>query len=280
MKKPTWKIIMLSLVALLIVFSVVLIVTQIMIPRQKKEKAAALLEAGEYEAAYELLLGFDDQKSVETRVNIQKQRLSDIQDGSVFTFGSYEQDNNPSNGKEAIKWKALCREGDRILAISQNSLDCQLYNTECQSVSWETCTLRTWLNDTFLHAAFNDDELALIQRTVVSADINPQFKTSAGEPTEDMVFLLSIQEVELYFPHEGLRVCRPTIYARAQGCPVSKETGTSTWWTRSPGYGTSSAARVHAFGFIDYLGSLADCSNSTIVPGVRPALWINLDQSE
>ena len=40
------------------------------------------------------------------------------------------------------------------LKKKKKNLDCQPYNEEYDSVTWETCTLRAWLNGPFLNAAF------------------------------------------------------------------------------------------------------------------------------
>ncbi|MBR6091085.1 MAG: serine/threonine protein kinase, partial [Anaerolineaceae bacterium] len=40
-----------------------------------------------------------------------------------FTFGQYEQDNDPDNGMEAIEWQVLAVENGRALVISQYGLD-------------------------------------------------------------------------------------------------------------------------------------------------------------
>ena len=45
--------------------------------------------------------------------------------GDTITFGTYEQDNNTSNGKEAIEWTVLDKNGMSVLLISKQALDCQ-----------------------------------------------------------------------------------------------------------------------------------------------------------
>ena len=75
--------------------------------------------------------------------------------GNSVSFGSYEQDNNPANGKEEIEWIVLDVQGDRSLLISKYALDCKKYNTEWTDGTWESCSLRKWLNSDFLNAAFS-----------------------------------------------------------------------------------------------------------------------------
>ena len=96
--------------------------------------------------------------------------------GDIIEFGAYEQDNEKSNGKEPIEWQVLAKEDNKILVISKYALDAKPYNTEFENVTWETCTLRTWLNETFLDEAFSKAEKSMIQTTEVSADKNPDYK--------------------------------------------------------------------------------------------------------
>jgi hypothetical protein len=143
-------------------------------------------------------------------------------------------------------------------------------------VTWGTCSLRQWLNSTFISNAFNDDEQKMIQTTKATADKNPYYSTSLGEDTEDKLFLLSITEVEKYLGTDEARKCVPTDYAIARGAYTNSNytldgKATCWWWLRSPGYGSSAA-------YVKYVGSVCnpgvDVNCSSMV--VRPALWIDL----
>ena len=198
--------------------------------------------------------------------------------GDIIEFGAYEQDNDTSNGKEPIEWLVLERDGDKVLVISKYALDCKPYNTEFEDVTWETCTLRTWLNETFLNEAFSEAEQTIIQTTEVSADRYPGWSTDPGNATKDKVFLLSIIEVCQYFTSNEASMCVPTAYAIANGAYTSasyKVDGEATcwWWLRSPGITQCSAADVNYDGGVDSYGYGVSSDSF----GVRPALWINLD---
>lgn len=199
--------------------------------------------------------------------------------GDTITFGAYEQDNNTSNGKEAIEWTVLDKDGMSLLLISKQALDCQQYNTSYTDVTWESCSLRKWMNGTFLNKAFNAEEQAQIQNTTVSADKNPEYNTNPGNATTDKVFLLSINEVEKYFNSDEARKCAPTAYAKAQGAYTSDiyktASGAATcwWWIRSPGSTQYSAAHVYYDGSVNFSGYYVSYASDA----VRPALWINLD---
>lgn len=216
-------------------------------------------------------------------VIIPKQRINKIKTanvGDIIVFGTYEQDNNISNGKENIKWLVLAKENNRVLVISDKALDCQPYNSSyTEEVTWENCSLRKWLNGTFLNKAFSTEEQAQIQNTTVSADNNPQYSTNPGNATTDKVFLLSINEVEKYFNSDEARKCAPTAYAKAQGASTSDTfktpSGAATcwWWLRSPGDDQSSAAYVYFGGDVFELGNYVFSG----LNAVRPAMWITID---
>ena len=191
--------------------------------------------------------------------------------GDTFMFGSYEQDNNTSNGKESIEWTVLDKSGMSLLLISTQALDCQQYNSSHVSVTWETCSLRGWMNSTFFNAAFSKEEQALIQSTNVSADGNLKYNTEPGNPTVDKVFLLSGSEAEKHFGNGEARKCVPTVYAKAQG-EITSDDMTCRWWLRSPGYTQGNATAVLGDGSVYYLG--LDVNYDTGC--VRPALWFNI----
>ncbi len=193
-----------------------------------------------------------------------------IKAGDVITIGHYEQDNNPYNGPEPIEWRVLAKEGNRVLVISRYALDCQPFNTSYKEITWETCALRKWLNETFLNTAFTGEERAGIPTVTVSADDNPAYGTSPGRDTQDRVFLLSIKEAETYFNSNDDRKCRATSYSKPKEVWTNNN-GTCMWWLRTSGYSNISAAYVGYDGIIRNYGCSVDRNRS-----VRPALWIDL----
>ena len=193
--------------------------------------------------------------------------------GDIITFGRYEQDNNIINGKEDIEWIVLAKEDNRILIISKYALDCRPYNTSYTGVTWETCTLRKWLNNNFINSAFTADEKAMIPTVTVSADKNPNYSTNPGNATQDQVFLLSITEANKYFSSDSARQCKATEYAVAGGAYVNSDNGNCWWWLRSPGCYQYDAADVRTDGFVNENGYFVYID----FYAVRPALWIDLN---
>ncbi len=245
--------------------------------------AVSLMDACKYDeaiTAFEALNGYKDSKdkALECLFIVQKPNLSGIKKGDTIKFGFYEQDNNTTNGKEEIEWIVLNVEGSKALVISKYALDCQQYNTSCTDVTWEKCTLRKWLNDSFLNTAFSAKHQELIPSVSVFAEKNPEYSTNPGNSTNDKVFLLNYREAKKYFTTDESRKCAPTAFAKAQGADtdygyIKTASGEPTceWWPRSPGCYQDFAAYVRIDGPVSCLGHTVDAADVC----VRPALWIN-----
>ncbi len=250
----------------------------------------------------------ENQKKIE---DLQKQKedessitgkLKDAMIGDYVTFGSYEQDADTSNGKESIEWRVLAKEDGRALLISRYALDCQPYNKTLEDVTWETCTLRAWLNSIFLNKAFTASEQELIQVSTVTADANPNHSDiDPGNDTEDKLFLLSVDEVNKYFDDETRetlgknslsqtiriktyldRLCGTTKYTRERGVAISTSytvggKAVCSWWLRTPGSSLEEVTRVNTDGSILGGKVTGSYNYSGDYSGVRPAMWISLE---
>ena len=152
--------------------------------------------------------------------------------GDIITFGSYEQDNDLTNGKEPIEWQILEKDGSRIYVISKYGLDSQRYHDKWEVVCWETCKLRVWLNQTFYAEAFNPAEQGMIVTTDVRS-VHPS-GSYPSKTVQDKVFLLDFDGSYRYFKGEKARTCIATAYAKAQGSTT--ENGDRCWWWLREGY--------------------------------------------
>lgn len=203
--------------------------------------------------------------------NKKQPKLIQMHQGFLtVTFGRYPQD--AKNVVTGIEWLVLKTEGSKALLLSKYALDCQRYNVENKAVvTWETCTLRKWLNETFIRTAFSVEEQRVTMNATVTADKNPSYSTSPGNNTNDKVFLLSITEVNRYFSSDSARRCQGTAYCYAQGASKASN-GNCWWWLRSPGNYSNFAAIV-----LNY-GSVSNTGNNVTIDSyaVRPALWIDL----
>ena len=203
--------------------------------------------------------------------------------GSVITMGSFEQDGESLNGKEAMEWLVLAQEGDRALLVSRYALTTRVFDGS----TWEQSSLRSWLNGDFLKWSFTDEEKQRILETELSADRNPNFATDPGKATRDRVFLLSLAEYEKYFPG-NTGACEATKdCARYAYCSKEGSGRLCYWMLRTPGCDSDSITLVSPAGepFGGYVKQEGDsvyyswqmlisAQNGSLA--VRPAMWISL----
>ncbi len=265
------------------------------IKETRYQQATALNKAGKYEESYAIyasIAGYKDVDSiVKTDDNIavvaaREAGLAPYKTvGSYVTFGKYPQLSGVMIST-AIEWLVLDydAENNRALLISRHGLDTQPYNTKPISITWEKCTLRTWLNEEFFNKAFSATEQSAILLTNVdnsSSQGYSEYSKSGGNNTQDRIFLLSCAEASQYFGEMNknninIRVA-PTAYAIKQGAFTSSSYKTANgaaagwWWLRSPGNNQKYAARVLSE------GSLHNSSVRTTSGVVRPAFWLNLN---
>lgn len=204
--------------------------------------------------------------------------LKEAKAGDIVTYGTYEQDGDYDDGKEAIEWIVLDKQDGKLLLISRYALAEMSYDYKGEEVTWEKCSLRKWLNGIFVKEAFTDKEIKHIPTAKVTADKNPECDTDPGNDTEDQVFLLSIPEVKKYFKIRTRDeiYCYPTEYAQITG-ELFYSIGNFRWWLRSPGsYGGDHAAYVQNVGdgLLSSQGYYVDCNSDF---GVRPAMWVDLN---
>ena len=198
---------------------------------------------------------------------------SAISVGDIVTFGSYEQDNSKTNGKEPIEWIVLELRDGKALLISKQALDWQQYNISQQDITWQWCSLRLWLNGSFIKEAFSDEEQAKIQTVTINAEKNPQFSTvDPGNNTQDKVFLLSISEAKKYFSSDKERQC-DLVASTKRKYYINLNDETSCWWLRSVGAHSSLAAYVDSYGSINNYG--CNVYNPVFSVTVWPALWVD-----
>ncbi|MCM1245456.1 MAG: DUF6273 domain-containing protein [Roseburia sp.] len=202
-------------------------------------------------------------------------------------FGNYPQSDATGAVKEPIKWRVLSVNGDDAFLLADQNLDCQRYNDTYTGVTWETCTMRSWLNSSFLNKAFTASEQVAIRNTTVVNEDNPYNNTEGGNNTTDKVYLLSLSEVmnpsygftsDDYNEYAESRRAKNTAYAKEQGARTSTSTeyaGNGDWWLRSTGYSSFDASGVGCLGHVNRLGYGVDHSSVA----ARPALHLNLSDT-
>ncbi len=206
-------------------------------------------------------------KEENLRLN-QKIKQLNYSIGDVITFGKI--------GKKDLEWIVLDISDGKLLLITNYGLNSIGYEKQWRDTTWETCSLRKWLNSDFYKKTFNEKEKNKIVETLISADPNPDYEINPGNDTSDKLFLLSIEEVNRYFELEEDRICKQ--YG-AKNMKSKKDNwkhemaSLCTWWLRSPGGDGRSAAYVDINGTIDTEGMDVSSYDFNVV---RPSLWLSL----
>lgn len=205
----------------------------------------------------------------------------------VILFGAYEQDDVAENGPEPIEWLMMMADEYRALLVSRYALDAVPYQEGYVDVTWETCELRPWMNETFLKTAFTEEEQSVI--VPVTLDNSNEYESctmwrtiKAENDTTDTVFALSCRQAEDLFGHrrgysggsnqtflQGDGVCKPTAFAAAHGASTD-EHGNCYWWLRSPAVTTFYAS------YVSPMGTEGATHIYAKHIGVRPAIWVDV----
>lgn len=205
-------------------------------------------------------------------------------------FGTYWQNDTNGDGiadqndaKEPIKWRVLQVDGDDVFLMSDKNLDCQKYNNNEVDITWETCSLRTWLYSNFYRKAFSTAEQNAIKVTTVENGKNEVYGTSGGKATEDKVYIPSIKEVTNtnygfvnYNSRNVTRKAKNTAYTMNCYINQSNVSQYGVWWIRTPGANHQQAAIVDGPGYVfgdSYYSGLSVASEDV---GVRPVMHISL----
>lgn len=200
-------------------------------------------------------------------------QAADVKVGDTIQFGSI--------GGVPISWQVLEAQDGKVLILSEKVLEMRLYHESTTDVTWETSSLRQYLNGDFYNNTFTDGEMEQICLTHISNNDNQYYKTDGGNDTEDKIFVLSLDEVIKHFggesqPNDNDSISDSNNEKRiAQHIIESENTFGNNYglgyWLRSPGYASLGAATVSYWGTVSYGG----CDVGSMLQGVRPAMWIN-----
>lgn len=252
------------------------------IAANKYDRAIDLIDSGDYKAAYALLDGLSYRDSEEKLQSMKSQHpqafLGGADVGDTVTFGTYEQNNNYSDGNENIEWVVIDKQEDKIMVVSKYIIAEQPFNTTNEGhISWENCTLRKWLNNDFLNEAFSGAEKNLITDTTVFS--TEYLVVGATYSTTDKVFLLSENERNMLSSVDALKgiVTESVIAvfsdaANSDVANINPSNFEPLWWLRTTWeYADDLCASVVYR--VDYDGWTYAVEENA---GVRPAMWISL----
>ena len=238
-------------------------------------------------------LAADTGKAIQLVSGGSAANIGGSQKDNVF-FGNYFQSNRTT--KDPVKWRVLSNAGRQLFLLSDQNLDALQYHTEQEDVTWETSTIRSWLNgydasantggsngidytgDNFLNTAFSAKEQTAIAETNVVNEANTDYDTDGGNDTTDRIFLLSLTETSNrnYFPTYSSSISTNTAYVADGGKFGYSMFGTGKadwWWLRSPGFDNTRAA------FIEWEDGTSVTDGNPVNnenTAVRPAFNLNL----
>ncbi len=213
-------------------------------------------------------------------------------------------------------WFVLDKRDDKMLIITEKVIKKLPYHHEETEITWETCDMRTYLNNEFYHSFDKTDRKRIIEVINENPD-NPWYGTRGGNPTNDRIFLLSIDEVIKYFGDSGQLKTR-YMYPNCEWCKdeflpwlddeyninrraVDDEGIVCFWRLRSPGSNQCSVATVDGFVGDEFDHGVINIGNADLlveghfvqtgcgylskgIPGqqtmngVRPALWLKTQE--
>lgn len=209
------------------------------------QRAVKAAENGDYKKAVRLLSSKtgDYKDSLEIKAKYEKEILKTARIGDTVTYGN-------------VKWIVADEAGGSqrfLLLVRKNPAKAEtVYQTSGQPASWENSKLRSWLNQDFFNTCFSKYEQPDVLEANITARANSTYGTSGGGNTKDHIFLLDETEAERY--QEILKL----------------KDSQKSWWLRTPGKSSDSAAFVSADGTIMPYGYAADSMDIS----VRPAVWV------
>ena len=173
-------------------------------------------------------------------VALEKARIKNTKIGEVISFAHMD-------------WRVLDKKDGKVLLLKDNAFGSTPFDEKGQNVTWESSSVREWLNNDFLQESFTENERNSILETTVKNTPNATYKTPAGNNTKDKFFLLSCDEVAKYYDaiHETK----------------------SCWWLRTPGAAENSMSFVYKDKTVMDYGYEVTNTNIT----VKPAMWLNVE---
>lgn len=208
-----------------------------------------------YKSALKALKANDDHTAYVNLRSLSRENYKD----STARFTDLEKEhikNTKIGGKVSfahMEWRVLDKQDGKVLLLKDNALGSTPFDTTGKNTTWESSSVRKWLNEDFLTENFSKEEQDNVLETSVKNTPNPTYNTSAGKDTTDKLFLLSCDEVAKY--QDGIH--------KTDTC----------WWLRTPGASKNSMSFVYRDKTVMDYGY--DVTNTKIT--VKPALWVNVE---
>lgn len=240
-------------------------------------------------------------------------------DDIIVTFGKYPQSDESGNEKEPIEWVVLHEKSDKALLVSKYVLNAKAFDENKRykngvHVKWEDSTIRSWLNQIFIDEAFNSNEKSQILDTnltdVRRTDDYSPYADSNIEAINatDKVFCLSYTEICKYYGYDRksftgnddeleivlhdkhMIETEKTAYAIANDNSNHGSNSSASdynFWLRDCCWSDTAqsdgfyAVEIMKTELTDYDDDFLSINRDSpgVVKGVRPAIWVSLNDS-
>lgn len=194
--------------------------------------------------------------------------------GSIIPFGDYN-------------WRVLYIQNNAVLVITEEVIEQRAYHDAYKDITWADCSLRKYLNGEFYDKFNATDKSRIIPVLNKNLD-NQWYGSKGGADTQDFIYLLSLEEVCIYFGDSRSKLQDPGKNQRywferkdennsKRIARIEGYNGGVWWWLRSPGRVNVKAVYIHGDGNIGIQGNnvlKGNISEGRCTGGVRPALWL------
>ncbi len=162
------------------------------------EYASDLQEDGHWEEAWKFFHRLEKRQfrdSASRVLAVEKKMMAEAKDGETVHFGG---------GRWILldkkDGKALLTRNETIRGKDAEDVPAagEVYEPEAKRVTWETSSLRSYLNNAFIQEEFSAEEQKVIQETGVGHADNPVYGTKGGKDTVDKVYIFSAEEIGKY----------------------------------------------------------------------------------
>ena len=197
---------------------------------------------------YGQCMNSSDSVNEESLIGTEVTDLKGVQEGSKCHFGM--------DGCVDLIWEVLKIQNGKALLFSADIICYRAYNGYNGDVTWAGSSLREWLNSDFLDEYFSSSEKSkILSCKNVFIENSPKFKIKNAVLPYDKAFLLSVGEVNEYFPNQQSRGCG------------------KNWWLRSTVRYPKPPDAILPDGEVAHDADFG----VTSAFGVRPAMWIKID---
>ena len=171
--------------------------------------------------------------------------FANIKVGDLRNFGKY-------------RWIVADIKGDKAMLVTDKVVLKNELHKKSENITWKDCTLRKYLNGSFLMNSFGAGERSLILTTnVENCNQTSQGRQPLPE-TEDKIFIWSYKEAGKY--------------TKTAKCPPPSDFTARRCWTR-----TTNGMWAYTYDCENGPGNeLNDTSPACVNGGVRPVMWVKI----